>query len=129
MLDRVRQHQSRDTCETDTTGRPMIKAYGWFKGLLCGTIPLGVPRYRMRGNLLHTRFCVGGGNVYIIQPTDGFGSTKAVYRAELLDSKELVPTTENPAMTSDDNQDSEPRAPVSSHIPMLHRHLRMSWNE
>ena len=52
--------------------------------------------------------------MYIIQPTDGHGSTKAVHQTELLDSKELVPTTENPAMNSDDDQNSESRAPVSS---------------
>jgi len=35
--------------------------------------------------------CLEGGNVYIIQPAGGFGATKA----ELLDSKEMVPNNEN----------------------------------
>ena len=72
----------------DGKRRPMTKASGLVQGSLCGTMPLGVPRYRVRGNLL-----LDGNNVYSIQP-------------ELLDSKELVPTTENPAVVSDDNQDS-----------------------
>ena len=48
--------------------------------------------------------CLEGGNVYIIQPADGFGATKAVHRAELLDSKEMVPNKENTELPSDDNQ-------------------------
>ena len=58
--------------------------------------------------------CLDGGIVYIVQPAGGFRSTKAVHRAELFDSKKLVPTTENPAMISYDDQDSEPTSPVSS---------------
>ena len=57
--------------------------------------------------------CLEGGNVYIIQPADGFGATNAVHRAELLDSNELVPTTENPAMIADSDQEAEPLTAIS----------------
>ena len=50
--------------------------------------------------------CLEGGNVYIIQPADGFGVTKAVHRAEMLDSKEMVPNNENTELPSDDNQEA-----------------------
>ena len=48
--------------------------------------------------------CLEGGNVYINQPADGFGATKAVRRAELLDNKEMVPNNENTELPRDDNQ-------------------------
>ena len=57
--------------------------------------------------------CLDGGNVYIIQPADGFGGTKAVHRAELLNSNELVPATENPAMIADSDQEAEPLTAIS----------------
>ena len=52
--------------------------------------------------------CLEGCNVYSIQPADGFEATKAVHISELLDSNELVPTTENPAMVTDSDQEAEP---------------------
>ena len=67
----------------------------------------------MEANAIQGSACLEGGNVYIIQPADGFGATKAVHRAELLDSNELVPTTENPAMIADSDQDAEPLSAIS----------------
>ena len=48
--------------------------------------------------------CLDGSNVYIIQPADGFGATKSVHRVELLNSNELVPAIENPAMITDSDR-------------------------
>ena len=117
VLDRVRRNNDRQTRARQTRQERKVNDQGIRIGsrVFVRNHPIGRAKIQDAWKSMPYKVlsCLDGGNVYIIQPADGFGGTKAVHRAELLNSNELVPATENPAMIADSDQEAEPLTAIS----------------
>ena len=117
VLDRVRRNNDRQTLARQTRQEQKVNDQGIRIGsrVFVRNHPIGRAKIQDAWKSMPYKVlsCLDGGNVYIIQPADGFGPTKAVHRAELLNSNELVPATENPAMIADSDQEAEPLTAIS----------------
>ena len=117
VLDRVRRNNDRQTRARQTRQERKVNDQGIRIGarVFVRNHPIGRANIQDAWKSMPYKVlsCLDGGNVYIIQTADGFGPTKAVHRAELLNSNELVPATENPAMIADSDQEAEPLTAIS----------------
>ena len=117
VLDRVRRNNDRQTRARQTRQERKVNDQGIRIGsrVFVRNHPIGRAKIQDAWKSMPYKVlsCLNGGNVYIIQPADGFGGTKAVHRAELLHSNELVPATENPAMIADSDLEAEPLTAIS----------------
>ena len=117
VLDRVRRNNDRQTRARQTRQERKVNDQGIRIGsrVFVRNHPIGRAKIQDAWKSMPYKVlsCLDGGNVYIIQPADGFGGTQAVHRAELLNSNELVPATENPAMIADSDQEAEPLTSIS----------------
>ena len=117
VLDRVRRNNDRQTRARQTRQERKVNDQGIRIGsrVFVRNHPIGRAKIQDAWKSMPYKVlsCLEGFNVYIIQPADGFGTTKSVHKAELLDSNELAPTTENPTMITDSDQEAEPLTSIS----------------